>query len=61
MADYIKDTIALYSRMTKKETDACRKKAEALSKHALWSEFIRYYHQAYDIALRKAEGRTKTV
>ena len=61
VADYIKDTIALYSRMTKKETDACRKKAEALSKHALWSEFIRYYHQAYDIALRKAEERTKTV
>ena len=57
VADYIKDTVALYSRMTKKEADACRKNAEALSKHALWSEFIRYYHQAYDIALRKAEER----
>ena len=57
VADYIKDTVALYSRMTKKETDACRKKAEALSKHALWSEFIKYYHEAYDIALRKAEKR----
>ena len=57
VADYIKDTVALYSRMTKKETDACRKKAEALSKKALWSEFIRYYHEAYDIALRKAEER----
>ena len=57
VADYIKDTVALYSRMTKKETDACRKKAEALSKHALWSEFIKYYHEAYDIALSKAEKR----
>ena len=57
VAEYIKDTVALYSRMTKKETDACRKKAEALSKHALWSEFIKYYHEAYDIALRKAEER----
>ncbi|MBO7140584.1 MAG: glycosyltransferase [Prevotella sp.] len=57
VADYIKDTVALYSRMTKKETDACRKKAEALSKHALWSEFIKYYYEAYDIALRKVEER----
>ena len=59
VADYIKDTVTLYSRMTTKETDACRKKAEALSKKALWSEFIKYYDEAYDIALRKAEGREK--
>ena len=59
VADYIKDTVALYSHMTKKETDSCRKKAEALSKHALWSEFIKFYYEAYDIALRKAEERTR--
>ncbi len=57
VADYIKDTVADYSAMTQKEIDACRKKAEALSKKALWSEFIKYYYQAYDIALRKAEKR----
>ena len=57
VADYIKDTVSQYSRMTKKETDSCRKKAEALSKKALWSEFIAYYYEAYDIALRKAEQR----
>ena len=57
MADYIKDTVANYSAMTQKEIDACRKKADALSKKALWSEFIKYYYQAYDIALRKAEER----
>ncbi|MBP5339702.1 MAG: glycosyltransferase [Prevotella sp.] len=57
VADYIKDTVALYSRMTKKETDNCRKKAAALSKRALWKEFIKYYYEAYDIALGKAEKR----
>jgi hypothetical protein len=45
--------------MTKQEVDRCRKNAEQLSKKALWSEFIKYYDEAYDIALRKAEERTK--
>lgn len=57
VADIIKDTVAYYSGLTQKEVDACRKKAEALSKKALWSEFIKYYYEAYDIALRKAEER----
>ena len=57
VADNIKDTVAQFSRMTKKQVEACRKQAEALSKKALWSEFIGYYEQAYDIALRKVEAR----
>ena len=57
VADAIKDTVAKFSAMTEKEVEACRKKADALSKKALWSEFIQYYHEAYDIALRKAEER----
>ena len=59
VADNIKDTVALFSGMTKKQVDACRKNADALSKKALWSEFIKYYYEAYDIALRKAEARKK--
>ena len=59
VADAIKDTVAQFSAMDKKQVDACRKKAEALSKKALWSEFIQYYHEAYDIALTKAEARMK--
>jgi hypothetical protein len=43
--------------MTKAQTDACRKQAEALSKKALWKEFIKYYYEAYDIALQRAEAR----
>ena len=57
VADAIKDTVAAFSAMSDKEVEACRKKAEALSKKALWSEFIKYYEEAYDIALRKAEQR----
>ena len=57
VADIIKDTVAQFSNMTQKEVDECRKKADALSKKALWSEFIQYYHEAYDIALRKAAAR----
>ena len=59
VADAIKDTVAAFSAMTPKEVEACRKKADDLSKKALWSEFIKYYHEAYDIALRKAEERSK--
>ena len=57
VADNIKDTVAKFSNMTKKQIDSCRKKADELSKRALWSEFIQYYYEAYDIALRKAEER----
>ena len=57
VADNIKDTVAKFSNMTKKQVDSCRKKADELSKRALWSEFIQYYYEAYDIALRKAEER----
>ena len=57
VADMIKDTVAKFSAMTQKQIDDCRKAADALSKKALWSEFIKYYHEAYDIALRKAAAR----
>ena len=58
VADYIKDTVAQFSAMSKAEVDACRKAAETLSKKALWKEFIKYYYEAYDIALRKAVARS---
>ena len=57
VADAIKDAVANFSNMSKKQIDDCRKHAEALSKKALWSEFIKYYDEAYDIALRRAEAR----
>ena len=60
VADAIKDTVAQFSGYTKKEIEIARKNASALSKKALWSEFIGYYHKAYDIALRKAAERDTT-
>ena len=59
VADAIKDTVAQFSSMSKKERDEIRKRAEALSKKELRSEFIAYYERAYDIALSKAEERKK--
>ena len=57
VADIIKDTVAYYSCLTDKEVTAVRKQAEQLSKKALWSKFIKYYEEAYDIALCNAEKR----
>ncbi len=57
VADYIKDTVAEFSVFTQKQVDACRSNAYKLSKKALWSQFVKYYYEAYDIALRRAEQR----
>ncbi len=57
VADYIKDTVADFSGFTPKQVETCRKNASQLSKKALWKEFIKYYYQAYDLALRHAEAR----
>ncbi len=60
VADLIKDTVSEFSAMTPRQVEACRKNAGQLSKRALWSHFITYYYQAYDIALRKARERVQT-
>lgn len=59
VADIIKDTVANFSGLPEKTVETCRRNADALSKKALWSHFINYYYEAYDIALRKAEARMK--
>ena len=61
VADAIKDSVASFSHFTKKKIDEIRNRADELSKKALWSEFIKYYYQAYDIALRKAEERKAAI
>lgn len=57
VADAIKDTVAKFSRFTKPQINKVRANAAKLSEKALWNEFIRYYYEAYDIALRKTEER----
>ena len=61
VADVIKDTVAKYSNMTDDEVKKARSNAEKLSKKALWSHFIKYYEQAYDFALQKAELRKNQI
>lgn len=57
VADKIKDTIVEFSNMSDSKIKKARSNAEKLSKKALWSNFIKYYYQAYDFALRRAEAR----
>lgn len=52
VADAIKETIVAFSNMTADEVASARKNAEKLSKKALWKHFIKYYFEAYDVALR---------
>lgn len=57
VADIIKNTIAEYSNFTPAEVKKCRDNAGKLSKKALWTNFIKYYYQAYDHALRQRDMR----
>ena len=58
VADSIKDTVAKFSAFNDKQIKNARTNAFNLSKKALWSEFIKYYYDAYDFALKKAAERT---
>ena len=51
------DTVAMFSNLTPAQVRKVRQKAEEISKKALWCEFIKYYEQAYDFALRRAAER----
>lgn len=57
VADKIKDTVTEFSNFTAADVKKSRDNAEKLSRKALWSNFIKYYYQAYDYALRKAGAR----
>lgn len=57
VADAIRNTVISYSNKTDKEKQNIRKKAGALAKKALWSEFITYYYMAYQEAWTHAQMR----
>ena len=57
VADAIKDAVTAYAAFTPQEAEKIRHKAADISEHALWKHFIRYYYQAYDIAVHKAKQR----
>ena len=57
VAEQLSATITRYAAFNKKATDAARRNAAKLAEKALWKNFITYYYEAYDIALRKAKER----
>lgn len=58
-ADAIKNDMLAFSKMTSKEVQQIRKQATALSEKALWKHFIKYYNEAYNIALCNALKRQR--
>ena len=59
VAEQLSNTVARYAAFGKKDADKARRNAAKLAEKALWKHFITYYHDAYDIALRKAKERNK--
>lgn len=57
VADVIKDNISVFSGMTEAEIKMIRKRAADIAEKALWKHFIKYYYEAYDVALRNAQKR----
>ena len=57
VADAIKDTISEFSALKDSEIKKIRKNAANIAEKALWKHFIKYYYEAYDIALRNAQKR----
>ncbi len=59
VAEKLSNIVARYAALSKKDVDKARRNAAKLAEKALWKHFITYYHDAYDIALRKAKERNK--
>ena len=57
VADAIVETVVKYAAMTDKEVQNIRRKAGNLAKKTLWSNFITYYYNAYEVALKNAALR----
>jgi glycosyltransferase involved in cell wall biosynthesis len=57
VAEEVADTLLRYDRLHGEEKALAREEAAAVAKKADWKHFFKYYRQAYDIALRKAQAR----
>lgn len=57
VADVIKENIIVFSQKDKTEVDTIRKSAADIAEKALWKHFIKFYYEAYDIALRNTQKR----
>ena len=59
VSDAICQAVTQFSALSETAVKEIRAKAAKLSEQALWSRFISYYEEAYDIALRRAELRAQ--
>lgn len=59
VAENIKETILQFVTLDKRTVTRLRKDAAAIADKALWSEFIKNYYEAYDVALKKRDERLK--
>ena len=59
VSDDIKETVIRFIRMDNSSVEQTRKNAAKVAEKALWKHFIKYYYEAYDIALRNAQARVK--
>ncbi len=57
VADGIVKTVLDFVQYGQEQIDKSRRNAAALSEKALWKNFIKYYYNAYDIALQNKEIR----
>ena len=57
VSETIAQTILKFSKFDNAQVKATRKAAERVAEQALWKHFIKYYYEAYDIALRKRDER----
>ncbi len=60
VVDGISQVIKRFSEKTPAEIQSIRKKAKSLSEKALWTNFIKYYEQAYQYAIEQCALRNKT-
>lgn len=53
----IKNALIAYASLTGNERENVGRNAGETAQKALWKNFIRYYYQAYDVAMRNAQKR----
>ncbi len=61
VSERLSAVIARFSAFDKKTADKVRRNAAKLAEKALWKHFIKYYLEAYDIALQRAQERQKNL
>ncbi len=61
LIEKLSQSILSFSKNSEANIQVIRNKAQALSKKALWKDFINYYHQAYEIAMRNNVNRNTTI